>query len=646
MLKNLPAVTGLHALRQEWGAFLFFAAALSLAYVLYSFAFTAGFFFDDEPNLAPLGRIQSFHDLVDFLFSGSAGPLGRPISLASFLIHLGAWPHDPAAFFYANTLIHLINACLLYWFCHLLLTQTRIEVPAKAWVCAWGGALWALHPLLLSASMFAVQRMTLLSATFVLLGLIAYLKIRGLPATHRMRIPSMLASLAVFGLLAGMCKENGLLLPFYVLVLEYALLKQSPAPRGNPAQRLYPAILWLLPAIAITYLALHWGEIRAGYGGRPFTLEQRLMSESIILWDYVRLTFFPARSGLNPFKGEEFLVAQMNGAVILAIAAWVGIAMLALLTRKRWPWLAFGVFWFLVGHSMESSVIPLELYFHHRNYLPAAGALLAAVLGISQIGGTYRSWGYRTCGLILAGFAFVLYQAASVWGNVPLAAALWYEEQPDSERAVQFHARTLSAQGEWGGAYELISKAARNQPTNSAFKLQQLQTACGLDMSPVELEKSYRLAANGLEQTLRSFAATDALDKLRQMVENGECGLDMNRILELHGLLQRNPSFQQDGNLRFELHMIRARIYKHLRELDPMMQELEAAHAIRPTLNLATLMAYELATAELFDDAMQKLEEIEQHLPRNPWLRNYWQNELARARDGLQAMRSDQEDLQ
>jgi hypothetical protein len=50
---------------------------------------------------------------------------------------------------------------------------------------------------------------------------------------------------------------------------------------------------------------------------------------------------------------------------------------LSILWRKRFPIVAFAVLWFLVGHSLESTVFPLEIIHEHRNYLPALGPLLA-----------------------------------------------------------------------------------------------------------------------------------------------------------------------------------------------------------------------------------------------------------------------------
>ena len=43
------------------------------------------------------------------------------------------------------------------------------------------------------------------------------------------------------------------------------------------------------------------------------------------------------------------------------------------------PLVSFGIAWFLVGHGMESTFLPLEIVHEHRNYLPLFGILLAVV---------------------------------------------------------------------------------------------------------------------------------------------------------------------------------------------------------------------------------------------------------------------------
>ena len=73
--------------------------------------------------------------------------------------------------------------------------------------------------------------------------------------------------------------------------------------------------------------------------------------------------------------------STLPSVVFMASLAAAGIAM-----RKRAPVFAFGVLFFLVGHSIESSVIALELVHEHRNYIPSVGLLFAACYYLAALG--------------------------------------------------------------------------------------------------------------------------------------------------------------------------------------------------------------------------------------------------------------------
>jgi hypothetical protein len=78
-----------------------------------------------------------------------------------------------------NLVIHLVNAILIYWLSFLLLEQLskkKLSIPdrMRSWLPGLIAGAWALHPLLLTSVLYVVQRMTSLSALFVLAGLITF----------------------------------------------------------------------------------------------------------------------------------------------------------------------------------------------------------------------------------------------------------------------------------------------------------------------------------------------------------------------------------------------------------------------------------------------------------------------------------------
>ncbi len=62
----------------------------------------------------------------------------------------------------------------------------------------------------------------------------------------------------------------------------------------------------------------------------------------------------------------------MTATALLAALAAVAVGLI-----KRRPLAAFGILFFFAGHLIESTFLPLELAFEHRNYLPTLGLLLA-----------------------------------------------------------------------------------------------------------------------------------------------------------------------------------------------------------------------------------------------------------------------------
>jgi hypothetical protein len=125
-----------------------FALVLLLAWSCYRPAISGAFQLDDVSNLGGLSRVSDLDSGLRFSLSGDAGPLGRPIALATFAWQAESWGQGAAAFLQMNILIHLLNAALLA-FCvlrlSLCLSMDRGRATTNAVVVA---SIWVLLPLL------------------------------------------------------------------------------------------------------------------------------------------------------------------------------------------------------------------------------------------------------------------------------------------------------------------------------------------------------------------------------------------------------------------------------------------------------------------------------------------------------------------
>jgi len=388
---------------------------------------TGPFLLDDLPNLEGVRDwVNGNANLRQVLADARAGPLGRPLSMLSFVATAAMTGMSPYAFKATNLILHLFNGLLVGVLLHRLFARQPTLSPVArnaAWCCA---AIWTLLPLHVPTVLYAVQRMTLLSASFALLALVAWVVAR-----ERLE-RGQRATLLLWGwtpaltLLSALAKENGLLVPLCCMVLELTLF--APAPGGRrPAMatwflRLSVEIPLLLAA---AYLASHPEYVFGGYYDRSFSLGERLLSQPRALWEYAILTFVPDAGRLGLYQ-DTF--AKSTGwwspvTTGLAILGWMAVAVAAIAWRRRCPGFAAGMGLFLAGHLMEGSVIGLELFFIHRNYLPSIGLVLAvASLVANALRASGMSRGQRMMpalfAVLLLAYGGTTAMRAWVWGDL------------------------------------------------------------------------------------------------------------------------------------------------------------------------------------------------------------------------------------
>ena len=418
---------------------LLWSIACILAVLAYLPGRTGDFALDDYTNVVNNSAI-AIHDLnwtslSHAMFSFQAGPAMRPLSMLSFAINAYfTGPDDASAFKLTNLGLHLLNALLVWLLLRRLLAvwreRMRPELDAMRldWLAAVTAAFWVLHPLNAMPVLYVVQRETSLSSLFVLLGLHAYLAGR----ERSGRAGALLVWLAVPALtfISVLCKESGALLPVYTLVLECFVYRFRNRSGGlDRGVTIFYGVCLVLPAC----LGLGWALFSHGggvinYSGRDFTLGERLLTESRVVWLYIRWTIVPYPGELGLYHDD---IAVSHGLLdpVTTLTAILGIAGLiaaCVLSRRRLPLVALGIAWFLGGQLMESTIFPLELAYEHRNYLPDLGLMLALLSLLLPLkpGELLRALRLTVIGVALAFCATVTWARAYDWrDNLDFAAA-------------------------------------------------------------------------------------------------------------------------------------------------------------------------------------------------------------------------------
>lgn len=477
--------------RTDFLAAAWLIALLALAALVYWPGLTGGFLFDDFANLPALGRYGGVHDWQSFtwfLTSGIADPTGRPVAMLSLLIDAQDWPADPWPFKRTNLLLHLANGALLYSVLSALGRRLSLSPAHARYAALLAAAAWLLHPLWVSTVLYVIQRHAMLAAFFVLAGVRAWVAASAAFDRDDTRAGWCLAVLAVpvFGLLAGLSKANGFLLPVLIATLEFTALSNK-SRLGHAVDRSATArwlFVWIPAALLVLALAIAGLQAADGtLASRGWTLGQRLLSQPRAIFEYLSQLVVPGLDARGVFA-DNFVVSQSllrPASTLFALLGLLALFGLALATRRTRPALAAAILFFLAGHLVESSVIPLELYFEHRNYLPAMLLFWPTALWLTR---ERKHAGLLRVGAVaaLALFALFTHLQARLWSDPFRLGHHWAASQPDSARAQAYAASLDLSVGKLDEAVARLAPLASAHPDEPQYALGLLGARCQLNL--------------------------------------------------------------------------------------------------------------------------------------------------------------------
>ena len=604
-------------------AYLLGVAAICACVAAYYPGLQGPFLFDDFGSLAELGDLGGVRDWATFrtfVLGGDAGPTGRPLALLTFLIDGTSWPTDPWPFKRTNLIIHIIFAITAATLTFRLLLISGFNANRAKWLAIVSAAAWLLHPFLVSTTLYIVQRMAQLSGLFVLLGMLGYLLGRiGLQRNRALGHAIMTASVVLFTTLAALCKENGVLLPILILVMEFTLL--SP----NPRMKERPSLVWFMmfvgvPSAAVLAYLLSFAIGDAWLRQNPdrgVSVYERALTETRIIMDYLRHWFAPSLYTSGVFQDHH---APSRGLLqpvttALALTAHIVIALLAATYRKRQPLVAFSILFFYAAHLLESTFVNLELYFEHRNYLPAAFLPLIVVLAIDRAR-SQRFAVVSSLAILIMLASFTRY-SASIWSDYSGIVEAAARKAPESARAQQQYSQLLFNAGDLANAVTIADAAIAQQPDTESLRLYRVILGCRLSNDTKELFQELSRVAAQSRFDVRLF---DYYESLTSLIVSGACAsVSITDLRQLYSTMltqtdNSNPRFVGFHQLAYLLGVTELQLGR----VDAATQLFRRALASRPTVGRAMLMAATMAStghyygAKVFSDiaaAMQKDEQ-------------------------------------
>jgi len=448
------------------------------------------FFFDDQANilLAEGVRMEqfSFDTIRAAMLSGHAGFSGRSVAQLSFALNHFFFAFDPFVFKATNLAVHAVNALLIFFLARRLLGQfspqaARGRVLAVAAIVA---SIWLLHPIQLTSVLLVVQRMTGLSALFLLSALLFHM--RGREREGFAGVTYLVLAWGICWPLSFFSKETGALFPFFVLAWEL-IVRSAALGRLDRFARALAAVLGLVVALGVGYAFSAAGLwLWAGYDYRSFSLLERVLTEGRVLWFYLGLIAFPRLEALGLYHDDLIISNTLLApwTTVPALAGLLGLIFLAWRMRLVAPVASLGIAWFLIGHGLESTVLPLEIAHEHRNYLPLFGVLMTGAVGLLALidkPGWRRTFGITLAVLVLTYFPLVTYLRSQQFGD----------DIRRTQIEAQHHRGSARAQYEAG---LIFSRVAASTPKNSpihGFARRHFELA-------MELDPTFKMGGLGL----------------------------------------------------------------------------------------------------------------------------------------------------
>jgi tetratricopeptide (TPR) repeat protein len=509
--------------------FIHLPAIIFITFLIYSNTFNVPFQFDD----AFIAKSISIHDPHNYL----PPKANRDAGLLTFSLNYKLNGFDVFGFHATNLLIHMLNVVLVYslvsltfrtpFFMPLIHNKSSISRRNTAHLFAFFACgLFAVHPLQTESVTYIVQRFTSLATFFYLLSLVMYIKWRKdkEQQVKRSAPHAMLYAISLLSaVLAMKTKEIAFTLPVCITVYEFMFF------RGKLIKRvlyLIPLLLTIL-IIPMTLLSLNAplgdiigdvGEVTRDHPDIPRL--SYLFTQFRVIVTYIRLLILPINQNLDydyPVYHSLLDPAVFLSFIFLLLVFGLGVYLyrISRITHYTLRIAAFGIFWFFITLSVESSVIPIrDMIFEHRVYLPSVGFFMALT---GAIGAGMERWGSRTAyakkAIIYGMLAVMLllsgatYARNTVWKD---RLRLWgdaVEGSPNKARPHNYLGNAYEAQGKIDEAINEYQTALKLNPDyadthnnlGNAYKAQgKIDEAINEYQTAIELKPDYAEAHNNL----------------------------------------------------------------------------------------------------------------------------------------------------
>ena len=615
---------------------LLFAILLFTA-AIYWPGLNSDFYLDDYPNLASLEQVGE-QGYLPYILGGISSSLGRPLSLATFAVQYKAWPGNPFAFKLVNLVIHLLNGCLIFIACRLLLAQGNIKTTGNRgmYFSLIVTAFWLLHPVQQSTVLYTVQRMTELSALFTLGGYVLYLSLRKfILETGTLNIYLITGlSVWIFMVIAVLCKENGILLPLFILITEFTLFQSD---SRSSKWKIWAGVFLAAPLLLLGVYLMSGleGELRS-YMYRNYSASDRLLTEPGVLLVYLKNLLFPNITAFSIFN-DDYPVARgifSPPYIFVCLTLLVLIVIMAVMKRRSFPVLVFGILWFTGGHLLEASHLNLEIFFDHRNYLPAFGVFFALTWGLFRLYEKFRIVVITGGSLYFVMIVIITFTSVSIWAEPDKFLQLAVNNHPHSVRARTYFLNSYIKARDINRARQEIHTIAGLFPGEIFPYLKDVSIKACIEQKQITARQWQILTELAAKNKDIGFDNISVLNNMAYLATNGYCNaLDQQALINVILSLVHNDNFRPWYSNLYE---IAASLEANLGHEDKLVQYIKSASKHGSSIPNKIAQIEYLLTINRHTDAKELLYALQAYLNKHKRLAIAWHEKLSELEQRIQ----------
>lgn len=291
----------------------------------------------------------------------------RPMVTLTYFMEYALWQLRPWGYHLTNIIIHTLNVYLVYCMAYRLF---RNRTPALI-----SSVLFSIHPIFSEAVNAVSYREDLLSATFLLVAFILFLKSTTSAGSRNFIICHAFSLIAY--LFALLSKEMAITLPFLILAYDLIFRKGVPLNIHITIMKLVTRYAGYL-AISAFYLYLRFSLFHnpgesIQYPGNNILVNALMMTK--VLGYYFKPLFIPAP--LNADYVIPLTHSPADAAFLVSVAAIILVIVLSVkLCRLSRIW-TFSILWFFITLLPVMNIIPIINIMAERYlYIPGIGFTL------------------------------------------------------------------------------------------------------------------------------------------------------------------------------------------------------------------------------------------------------------------------------